>query len=99
MRSSVQKITALFVAVIFIFSGCTVKSAINKFENFKWYRKMKGGTWVRYFPRMYPYMIFWTRGELYYHEIECDRDEWGEMKIIDKVAKKEKNRKRKFRID
>jgi len=27
--------TALFVAVIFIFSGCTVKSAINKFENFK----------------------------------------------------------------
>jgi len=29
------KITILLMAVIFIFSGCTVKSAINKFENYK----------------------------------------------------------------
>lgn len=69
------------------------------FEKYKWYRKMKGGVWKNYFPRMYPYIVLWTRGKLYSHEVECGREDWGKMIIEDSVAKAKKKRKKKLTID
>lgn len=29
-------------------------------SGFKWYRKLRGGEWVNYYPKPYPYMNFWA---------------------------------------
>lgn len=43
--------------------------------NYKWYRKYKGGIWYRYFPKMFPYMSFWTQ----------DKDSLYDHEVIDKI--------------
>jgi len=68
------------------------------FEKFVWYRRMKGGVWKNYFPRMNPYISLWTRGRIYPHEVVCKTEDYGEMIIKDNVARKKKNRKKNFLI-
>lgn len=70
-----------------------------KFEKFVWYRKMKGGIWTNYFPKMYPYVSLWTRGNLYPHEKQCKNEDYGPIIIWDSVTSKVKNRKVRFPID
>ena len=69
------------------------------FERFNWYRKLKGGIWTNYFPKMYPYTSFWTRGNLYSHEKQCKNIDYGPIVIWDSVTSKKKKRKRKFTIE
>ena len=47
-------------------------------KNWKWYRKWRGGIWYNYYPRMFPYMSFWTQDKesLYPHEVICDTEDY-----------------------
>lgn len=51
------------------------------FSNFKWYRKLKGGTWYKYFLRPIPYIHLWTRDELLPWEIQMDKEYHGKIII------------------
>jgi len=45
-------------------------------SKYKWYRKICGGEWINYYPRMFPYMNLWCRAskQLFSHEIEISRE-------------------------
>ena len=47
--------------------------------NYKWYRKWKGGIWYAYYPRMFPYMSFYTQDKesLHSHEIITDIEDYN----------------------
>ena len=51
---------------------------------FKWYRRLKGGIWYKYFPKMYPYMSFWTQNKdsLYEHEVIDKIEDYSKTKKL-----------------
>lgn len=67
MVDAIVVVTALLFVIWFAYVWCYG----GNLSSFKFYRKYKGGIWYRYYPRMYPYMSFWTqdKNSVYSHEI------------------------------
>lgn len=47
-------------------------------SGFKWYRKLRGGEWVNFTVKPFPYMNFWKKEPytLYPMEFELDRENY-----------------------
>ena len=37
-------------------------------SGYRWYRKLRGGTWWKVCPRPYPWIVMWVRNPPLYHE-------------------------------
>lgn len=79
MRKFIKNIVIRIIYILFIpITICTLGFIFTP-SDYKWYRKFIGGIWYCYFPKMYPYMTFYTQdpGSIYSHEIVEDIEDYN----------------------